>query len=127
MTAKPKAKPNAAKKRGGVTGKGFLPDQSGNPGGRPREVADLRAMAREADPAIMRNLHYIVEFGRWPDEKRRVSDQVRMVAHLTLLDRGWGKPMQGIEVKNVTQRTILAPLSAQECTNFFRHAGCVHT
>jgi Family of unknown function (DUF5681) len=90
MAAKPKAKPNAAKKRSGVTGKRFLPGQSGNPGGRPREVADLRAMAREADTAIMRNLHYVVEFGRWPDEKRRVSDQVRMVAHLTLLDRGWG-------------------------------------
>jgi hypothetical protein len=120
MAAKPKAKANAAKKRGGVTGKGFLPGQSDNPGGRPREVADLRAMAREADPAIMRNLHYIVEFGRWPNEKRKVSDQIRMVAHLTLRDRGWGKPLQGCEVKNIPPLPLIPitkQMTAQEASS----------
>jgi hypothetical protein len=28
-------------RRGGVTGRGFLPGQSGNPGGRPRGIAAL--------------------------------------------------------------------------------------
>jgi hypothetical protein len=75
---------------------------------------------READPAIMRNLHYIVEFGRWLNEKRKVSDQVRMVAHLTLRDHGWGKPLQGYEVKNIPPLPLIPitkQMTAQEASS----------
>jgi hypothetical protein len=37
------------KQRGGVTGKGFLPGQSGNPGGRPRSERKLLERMYEED------------------------------------------------------------------------------
>lgn len=37
---------------GGVTGKGFLPGQSGNPGGRPKRRPITDAVLRELDKAV---------------------------------------------------------------------------
>jgi hypothetical protein len=90
-----------AKKLGGCTGRGFMPGKSGNPGGKVREIADLRALARQATPTIIDNLVHVVEHGRWPRDKAKVSDSVRMVAHLTLLDRGYGKPLSTAVIANL--------------------------
>jgi hypothetical protein len=110
-------------RRGGVTGKGFLPGQVINPGGRPREVADLRALARRPTELIINNLIHVVEHGRWPNERSKVSDPVRMVAHLTLLDRGYGKPLSTAVVADLTPlpdpKTITPQMSMQEAQQLY--------
>lgn len=77
---------------GGVTGKGFLPGQSANPGGRPRGLA------------------------------RRVREIVGADGEqLAIFLRGWGKPVvsvdleMGVETRQMTVDTdMLAELSNQE-------------
>jgi hypothetical protein len=124
LTAMAQAKKaNGKGRRGGVTGKGFLPGQVINPGGRPREVADLRALARRPTELIINNLIHVVEHGRWPNERSKVSDPVRMVAHLTLLDRGYGKPLSTAVVADLTPlpdpKTITPQMSMQEAQQLY--------
>src|SRR6476620_6352360 len=62
--------------------------QSGNTGGRPKVVAELRALTRAHAPAA------IAELARLAVKAR--SEPVRVVAIRELLDRGYGKPTQFI-------------------------------
>jgi hypothetical protein len=125
MAANGKAK----KKPGGVTGRGFMPGKSGNPGGRVREVADLRVLARQATPTIINNLVHVVEHGRWPNERAKVADTVRMVAHLTLLDRGYGKPVQANLVADLTPlpapKTITGEMTVEQAAQAY--AETIHS
>lgn len=66
----------------------FKKGQSGNPGGRPKEAAFIKELAREHTvPAIER-----LAFWLQSDDGR-----VSVAAATALLDRGWGKPAQQIE------------------------------
>jgi hypothetical protein len=65
----------------------FQPGQSGNPSGRPKENAELKAAAREHTQAA---LAVLVEALADEDTKTRI------VAANSLLDRGYGKPTQAI-------------------------------
>lgn len=66
---------------GGATGKGWMPGQSGNPGGRPKGIA---ALAREhKDKALS------VLVAAMDDDDGRV----RIAAAREVLDRGFGKPV----------------------------------
>jgi hypothetical protein len=68
-----------AENNGGITGKGWLPGQSGNPGGRPKGIA---ARAREhTDKAIE-----VLVDGMNSDDER-----VQIAAAKEILDRGYGK------------------------------------
>jgi hypothetical protein len=70
---------------GGVTGKGFQPGRSGNPGGRPQSLAKAtRALVGEDGMKLAQFWLSIME-----DETRRDSD--RLEASRLLADRGWGK------------------------------------
>jgi len=62
---------------------GFRPGQSGNPGGRPRVLADVRDLARQHSPAA------IAELARL--SLRAKSEAVRVAAARELLDRAFGK------------------------------------
>jgi hypothetical protein len=62
----------------------FLPDQSGNPGGRPRGYVEVRALARIYTKRAIRRLAHEVDNGD--------SSAARIAAASVLLDRGWGKP-----------------------------------
>jgi Family of unknown function (DUF5681) len=62
--------------------------QSGNPGGRPKAVIDVRDLAREQTPLAIKAL---IEVASNPDSSQRVQ------AAVALLDRGWGKPLQAVE------------------------------
>lgn len=64
---------------GGVTGKGWMPGQSGNPGGRPKGIA---AIARQhTDKAVD-----VLVAAMDEDDPR-----VRVAAAKEILDRGYGK------------------------------------
>ena len=67
------------------TGKGgFKPGQSGNPGGRPKEVVEVRALARAHTNEAVQELRSIM---RSADEPA----SARVAAANSLLDRGWGR------------------------------------
>jgi Family of unknown function (DUF5681) len=63
---------------------GFQPGQSGNPGGKPKKLAELVDLARSLAPDAIKALHEIAVNGR--------SEKCRIVAAVALLDRGFGKP-----------------------------------
>jgi hypothetical protein len=65
----------------------FVKGQSGNPGGRPKEDADLKALAREHSAEAIKRL---AEWMRSDNPKASVS------ACNALLDRGFGKPTNTI-------------------------------
>jgi len=71
---------------GGVTGKGFVRGQSGNPGGRPR------GLARATREVLGGDGERIVRF--WlktmEDPNAKLAD--RLEASRLLADRGWGRP-----------------------------------
>ena len=86
-------------------GKLFVPGQSGNPGGRPKGVIEVRELARTHTEAAIKALADMLT-----DEK--APHAARVAAAVALLDRGWGKPLQQVEAK----RTPLDGLSHEELT-----------
>lgn len=65
----------------------FVKGQSGNPGGRPKENAEIKALAREHGPKAIERLAELMG----GDDPR-----VAVAAAQALLDRGYGKPAQAI-------------------------------
>ena len=61
----------------------FLAGVSGNPGGRPREVGDVREMARDHTEEAVETLVDLMRHAK--------SDAARGAAAQALLDRGYGK------------------------------------
>jgi hypothetical protein len=72
----------AARRRG--PGRPFEKGVSGNPGGRPRELADVKALAREHTAEAIETLVELMRTGR--------TDSARAAAASELLSRAWGKP-----------------------------------
>jgi len=67
--------------------------QSGNPGGRPRIVAEVRDLARRYTAEAVDTLVRICKSGK--------SESARVAAAQVLLDRGWGRPMQMTELSAI--------------------------
>jgi hypothetical protein len=74
--------------------------QSGNPGGRPKGLA---ALCREHTPEAVETL---VRALRSDDER------VAVTAASVLLDRGWGKPVQGASDEDIPQKITFLHLTA---------------
>ena len=73
------------------TGKGgFKPGASGNPGGRPKAASVIAIEARKHGLAMVAVLNTIARKGK--------SEQARISAAVALLDRGYGKPSQSVEL-----------------------------
>ncbi len=78
----------------------FLPGTTPNPGGRPAIVTRMRELAQEQTEAALKTL-----VGCLADEDGRV----RVAAAVALLDRGYGRPAQSVQV-DTDGATLMAGL-----------------
>jgi hypothetical protein len=69
-----------------MPGRPFKKGKSGNPGGRPRVIGELRSLARAHAPEAIKELARLALKAR--------SERARVAAIRELLDRGYGKPTQ---------------------------------
>jgi hypothetical protein len=92
--------------------KPFKKGQSGNPGGRPKEVAEVKALARERTVRAINVLTKIME-------SSKATNAARVAACKELLDRGWGKPGQHHQHEGDMRQHIISdrPLTDDEWTN----------
>jgi hypothetical protein len=68
---------------------GFQKGRSGNPGGRPKEVGEVRDLARQYTPQAIEALQTIMN-------EQEAPASARVAAAEALLNRGWGRPTQPI-------------------------------
>ncbi len=64
--------------------------QSGNPGGRPKEVAEVRELARQYTEEAIQTLVTLMQSAK--------LERTRLAAASELLDRGYGRPPQAIDL-----------------------------
>src|SRR4029077_19750658 len=85
----------------------WRPGQSGNPGGRPKKIVDLAAMAREHGPECIAKCVALMR--KSPDER------VQFSALKELLDRGYGGPAQSVSSDGASSAdlTLLHLLAAR--------------
>jgi hypothetical protein len=72
-----------------MRGRPFKKGESGNPGGRPKVIAELRALARAHAPDAIKELARLAIKAK--------SETARVAAIRELLDRGYGKTQQMVE------------------------------
>jgi len=85
----PKAKTATESKRGRVENlRPFQPGQSGNPGGQPKGLADVRKAARTYTQEAIETL------AKW---MRDDNPKASIPAAVALLNRGWGMPQQTVK------------------------------
>lgn len=70
----------------------WLPGQSANPAGRPRDSYEIQALARSYAPKALQTLVDIAA-------DKTLPPAARVSAAQALLDRGYGRPMQQVEAK----------------------------
>lgn len=66
----------------------FEPGQSGNPGGRPKALKEIQELARSHAPAAIETLAILATSAE--------SEQARVAAANSILDRAVGKPAQAV-------------------------------
>jgi len=80
-----------ASSRGGRRITSWKNGQSGNPGGRPKGFAGMRDLARQKTEKAIETLESVMNGKNTPPN-------ARVAAAVALLDRGWGRPPQAMEV-----------------------------
>lgn len=80
-----------------TTGAGtrWQPGQSGNPGGRPKVLAEVREAAQQYGPAAIESLAKLAGLvGN--GEGKAESESARIAAHAHILDRAYGRAPQSV-------------------------------
>lgn len=73
--------------------------QSGNPGGRPKEIGHVRELARQHTEEAIRTLAAIMT-------DKGAKETARVAAAEALLDRGWGKAPQEMKIDSTQTVTV---------------------
>jgi hypothetical protein len=68
----------------------WKPGKSMNPGGRPKEVKEVKLLARKYTVEAIATLHHFMR-------AHNVHPMIRIQAANALLDRGYGKPAQDVQ------------------------------
>ena len=89
--AKGKVAANSGKQQDGrrAPGRPFKPGQSGNPSGRPKVEGFIRELAQRHGPEALQTLVELLRSGKEP---------IRLGAAEALLNRGYGRPAQAVEL-----------------------------
>ena len=87
-------------------GKPFKKGQSGNPGGRPKVVAEVKELAREHTGEAIKTLVSIMT-------NPKSAPAARVSAANSLLDRGYGKPPQHITGEGGPRYVVRLPEPAK--------------
>lgn len=74
----------------------YMPGQSGNPGGRPKITDEQRVAAVTAREYTMSAINALVQIMENP----KASASARVSAACAVLDRGWGRAQQTVEIGN---------------------------
>ena len=100
-----------------MRGRPFKKGESGNPGGRPKVIAELRALARAHAPDAIKELARLAIKAK--------SEAARVAAIRELLDRGYGKAQQIVEneddLSNKTAEELRAEVLADLAALFPDH------
>lgn len=76
----------------------FEKGKSGNPGGKPKGQGHIRDLAREHTEMALKTLVSIAE-------NPKAAPSSRVAAAATLIDRGWGRAPQTVDVNILNQLT----------------------
>ena len=101
-----------------MRGRPFKKGQSGNPGGRPKVLGDIQALAREKSPRMIEILEDIAD-------NAKSHPQARVAAARELLDRGFGKPLQTTALATMEINNRAEDYTDDELATIIAQAQCV--
>jgi hypothetical protein len=106
-TADPAEKSRGPKPKGKPRGRPYVPGQSGNPGGRPKDALGIQRLALELCPEALEKLAKLM--------REAESERAQASAASAILDRGCGKPTQPVDGRlDVTWHVSDQPMDPDE-------------